>query len=227
MLVLGVALLAGAFGVAAAFARAPDVVTLPATAVGSHSAVLQGTVNPRDKSTSYSFEYGTTIWYGKFTPAASAGKGKADVAAVYNLTGLQAGTTYHYRLVANSSDGISRGSDVSFSTTQDPLAPTAPSPATGETPPTPQPAAPPARPPAPVLGKSVNVAPALGTVTLRVPGSASAVPLHAAGSIPVGAMLDTRQGSSISRPRSPAAPHRARRSTEGSSRSARRHRATA
>jgi hypothetical protein len=194
VLVLGVALLVGAFGVAVAFARAPSAFTSPATAIGPHSAVLQGHLNPNDKATIYAFEYGTTTAYGKFTPPVSLGKGKADIQVNATLTGLQAGATYHYRLVANSNDGISRGGDVSFTTRSDPLAPTGPAPSPGETPTTSAPTDAPAPTPAPVLGKSVNVAPALGTVTLRVPGSADPVPLDGASSIPVGAIVDTRQG---------------------------------
>jgi hypothetical protein len=194
MLMLGVAVAVGAFGVTAAFARSPDAITKPATAVGPHTAVLQGVVNPRDKASAYAFEYGATTAYGKFTPAVSLGKGKTDIQVNATLTGLQAGTTYHFRVVASNNDGISRGSDASFTTTSDPLAPTAPSPAPGETPTTPQPTGTPAPLPAPVLGKSVNVAPALGKVLLRGPGSANPVPLDGASSIPVGAVLDTRQG---------------------------------
>jgi len=194
MLMLGVAVLVGAFGVAAASARAPDAITKPAAAVGPHTAVLQGVVNPRDKASTYAFEYGPTTAYGKLTSAVNLAKGKADVQVNATLTGLQAGTTYHFRLVASSNDGISRGGDVSFTTTSDPLAPTTPSPAPGETPTSPQPAGAPTPQRAPVLGKSVNVAPALGTVTLRLSASGNPVPLDGASSIPVGAILDTRQG---------------------------------
>jgi hypothetical protein len=194
MLMLGVALLVGAFGVAVAFARSPDAITKPATAVGPHAAVLQGVVNPRDKVSAYTFEYGATTAYGKFTPPVTLAKGKNDVQVSATVTGLQAGTTYHFRVVASSNDGITRGADAAFTTAPDPVAPTAPSPAPGQTPTGPQPADAPAPRTAPVLGKSVNVAPARGTVTLRAPGGASPVPLEGASSIPVGAIVDTRKG---------------------------------
>src|SRR5262249_39040889 len=118
----------------------------------------------------------------------------ADIQVNATLSGLQAGTTYHYRLVANSTDGTSQGSDVAFTTEADPLAPTAQPPAPGETPAPEDPTDPPATVPAPVLVKSVNVAPALGTVTLRARGSADTVPVDGASSIPVGALVDTRRG---------------------------------
>ena len=185
-------------GAAIADASAPAVVTRPATALGPTSAVLQGVVNPKDKSTAYTFEYGTTTAYGALSPAASAGKGKSDVPVSYALSGLAPSTTYHYRVVASNDSGTSRGADVAFTTAPAPntpgtptLAPSAPD----TTPSTPGSAPATATDAAPVLGERVNVAPAAGTVLVRAPGATSAVPLSGESSIPVGAILDTRQGA--------------------------------
>ncbi|MEN3284861.1 MAG: hypothetical protein V7607_6001 [Solirubrobacteraceae bacterium] len=157
--------------------------------------MLQGTVNPKDKPTAYAFEYGTTTAYGALSPGASAGKGKVDVAVSYPLAGLQPSTTYHFRLVASNDSGTGHGADGAFTTAPNPTAPGTPAPvppAPGTTtswgPTTPSETA-------PVLGQSVNVAPATGTVLVRAPGATSSIPLSGAASIPVGAILDTRKGA--------------------------------
>jgi hypothetical protein len=194
MAMLGLTVLVGVVGPAGALAKAPTVSTLPASAVGPHSAVVGGIVNPNDKPATYSFEYGTTTAYGVATAAASIAKGKSDVSVTATLTGLQPSTTYHVRLVASNNDGIMRGADVAFTTSADPTAPEVVAPAPGDTGALPGvPGTGPA-PPAPVLGQSVNVAATVGTVVVRLPGAASAVPLRGTSSIPVGTMVDTRKG---------------------------------
>jgi hypothetical protein len=195
IVVLGSTLLVGAVVPTSALAKAPRVSTLPVSAVGPHSAVGRGSVNPNDKPTTYSFEYGTTAAYGAATAAASLAKGKVDVPVGGTLTALEPSTTYHVRLVASNSDGITRGVDVAFTTSGDLTAPEAAAPAPGDTGALPSvPGTTPAPPPAPVLGQSVNVAPTLGAVVVRLPGALSAVPLEDASSIPVGTIVDTRRG---------------------------------
>jgi DNA-binding beta-propeller fold protein YncE len=77
------------------------------------SATLNGAVDPGTGVASYWFEWGTTAAYGhRTTPAASAA---GPVSA--RLTGLEAGTTYHVRLVARTMSGTSGGSDTTFTTT--------------------------------------------------------------------------------------------------------------
>jgi hypothetical protein len=190
IVVLGSTLLVGAVVPAAALAKPPSVTTLTASSVGPHSAVVGGSLNPNDKPATYSFEYGTTTAYGTSTAAASIAKGKVAVTVVATVTGLEPNTTYHFRLVASNSDGTAHGTDVTFTTSADLTAP-APGDA-GASPSAPGPT--PAPPPAPVLGQSVNVAAAVGTVVVRLPGAASAVPLHGTSSIPVGTIVDTRHG---------------------------------
>jgi hypothetical protein len=197
MVVLGACLALAAVVAAVALAKAPNAVTRPASAVGPHSAVVEGTLNPNDKPATYSFEYGTTTAYGLVTSAASVAKGKNNVAVSATLTGLEPSTTYHFRLVASNSDGTTRGADVTFTTAADPTAPevTAPAPAD----PAPAASAPgtsvtPAPPPVPELGQSVVTAVALGTVIVRLPGATSAIPLQAASAVPVGTIVDTRHG---------------------------------
>lgn len=100
----------------AARAAAPTVSTGPATAVGSTTATVGGTVAPGGRSTTWYVEYGTSTSYGSRTTSTSAGSGTAAGSVTATLSGLRAGTTYHYRLVAVNGDGTSRGGDAVFTT---------------------------------------------------------------------------------------------------------------
>jgi hypothetical protein len=172
----------------------PLAVTGAPTSVTTYSAVLQGSVDPNEEQTTYSFEYGTTSAYGNLTPFASAGKGKTYVSVGYALAGLAANTTYHVRLVAGSKEGVAHGADVTFTTAAEPVAGSAP-PSWPSAPSAPG-SAPELAPKAmPVLGQSVNASETAGTVLVRVPGATSAVPLAGVSSLPVGAIVDTRKGT--------------------------------
>jgi CSLREA domain-containing protein len=100
----------------------PDVSTGDAVTITSNGATLQGQVTPNARATSYRFEFGTTTTYGTETALQSAGSGVTPVAVSAPLSGLTQGTTYHYRLVASNSDGVTLGADRTF-TTRDTLAP--------------------------------------------------------------------------------------------------------
>ncbi|MGH3081907.1 MAG: hypothetical protein ACRDNH_12375, partial [Gaiellaceae bacterium] len=121
LLLAGLALLSSGAGVAGVLA-APTAITGPVSAVGSTSATASGTVNPAGQSTSWYFEYGTGTSYGKKTASKSAGSGTANVQVSGALTGLSAGTTYHYRLVATNGAGTARGADGIFATPTAPVA---------------------------------------------------------------------------------------------------------
>jgi hypothetical protein len=196
-LTFGACVAVGAVIAAAALAKAPSASTRTASAIGPHSAVIQGVVNPNDKPVTYSFVYGTTPAYGSLTPLANIAKGKANVPVSATLTGLQPSTTYHFQLVASNSDGTTSGGDLTFTTAADQSAPevTAPAPADpGATPIAPAPNETPAAP-TPVLGQTVNVAATVGTVVVRLPGAARPVPVEATTSVPVGTLVDTRKGA--------------------------------
>jgi hypothetical protein len=194
LLALG-ALAAGTATATAGKVETPVVQTQPPTAVTTTSAVLHGLVNPNDRMTTYWFELGTTTAYGTATNTASAGKGKAAVTVNHGIAALEAGTTYHVRVVASNDKGVAPGADVTFTTpaavqeAAAPLpAPAAPSPLPG-TELVPAPAA------APSLGRSVAVAPASGTVLVRVPGATHAAAIAGGASVPVGSIVDTRAGT--------------------------------
>ncbi|HET7485864.1 MAG TPA: SMP-30/gluconolactonase/LRE family protein [Solirubrobacterales bacterium] len=96
---------------------APPVVgTYDASAVTDSAATLNGAVNPNGKETTYHFEYGTSTSYGSSVPVpdAGAGVGSKPVEVSRELTGLTAGATYHYRLVASNSEGTTYGADRHF-----------------------------------------------------------------------------------------------------------------
>ena len=120
-----VAVLRGVAGSASA-ATAPTAITGPVTTVGPTTATLSGTVNPNGSATSWQFEYGKTTTYGTSTAATNAGAGTANTGVSANLTGLTAGTSYHYRLVATSTaGGTADGADGIFTTSASPDAVTA------------------------------------------------------------------------------------------------------
>ena len=73
-------------------------------------------MNPDGQATTWYVEYGTSTSYGSKTANVSAGSGTANTAVSAYLTGLTAGTTYHYRVVATNSSGTARGADGIFTT---------------------------------------------------------------------------------------------------------------
>jgi uncharacterized delta-60 repeat protein len=96
---------------------APTVTTGGASGVGETSALVSGAVNPGGLQTSYRFEYGISQQYGRSSASGMLGAGTASVGVSAQLTGLQPGTTYHYRLVASNGDGTVDGADGTFKTT--------------------------------------------------------------------------------------------------------------
>jgi subtilisin family serine protease/sugar lactone lactonase YvrE len=78
---------------------------------GPTEAVLRAKVNPRTVATSYRFEYGETSAYGNSTALKGAGSGSSDLIGTEAVGGLKADTTYHYRVIATSSEGTVYGAD--------------------------------------------------------------------------------------------------------------------
>ena len=98
--------------------NAPTVTTGEATLVKQTSATLNATVNPEGQSvTECRFEYGTSNSYGSSVPCASLpGSGTSPVAVSASITGLNANTTYHYRVTAANAGGPAHGADQSLVT---------------------------------------------------------------------------------------------------------------
>lgn len=95
---------------------APTVTTGAAGPITEVSARIRGQVDANGLATTYHVAYGHTTAYGLSTGAATAGSGTSLVGVSARLKGLQAGTIYHYRLVASNGDGNSRGADKIFKT---------------------------------------------------------------------------------------------------------------
>ena len=105
------ALVTGAPGVAAPSKSSGYMQT-----AGGTTATLAGGVYPNSLDTTYFWQYGTTTSYDSQSTAAGAGSGTAPVLTSTTLTGLAPSTTYHYRLVAQNSAGMSYGYDYTFTT---------------------------------------------------------------------------------------------------------------
>ena len=103
----------------------PVVTTGSASAVAATTATVSGTVNAKGVSTTVTFQYGETLTYGSSaaaTPSPVTGFNATAVSAA--LSGLIPGTTYHYRVVASSTNGNTEGADQTFTTTAPPVATT-------------------------------------------------------------------------------------------------------
>jgi DNA-binding beta-propeller fold protein YncE len=84
--------------------------------VGVAEATITAEIRAHGTATSYRLEYGTTTAYGSATAEASAGAGLEAVTLRIQLNGLEPGTTYHARLAATNTNGVSHGSDITFTT---------------------------------------------------------------------------------------------------------------
>jgi hypothetical protein len=122
----------GADGIFAT-AAAPGVVTGAATSVTPTSATLNGSVDPNGRPTTWLFEYGTSTSYGSKTPAKSAGSGTSSGSVSAAVSGLTRAKLYHFRLVASSDAGVSRGADRTFTTSGPPVVVTGPAQGVGAT----------------------------------------------------------------------------------------------
>jgi len=146
--------------------------------IGTASVRLRGKLRANSQATDYSFEYGTTTAYGSETPEAYAGSGYDLNAVSAEVKGLEPGTKYHYRLVAENDAGESKSADRVFST----------EPIRAETPSDPV-----EEPAAPDFGKTVVVEPT-GTVLVKAPGGGWEN-MEPGAEMPLGATFDTRRGA--------------------------------
>jgi hypothetical protein len=98
------------------------VATGAASALTGTTATVSGTVNPNGSPIEECFfEYGPTESYGSEAPCMpQPGGGSVPVSVTAGLTGLQGGTTYHYRIFAEGEGGPSHGGDGTLTT---PIAP--------------------------------------------------------------------------------------------------------
>ena len=105
-------------GPAAAVINAPPLVTPKPAVQTADGFELKGSVDPYGLDTHYHFEYGTTTSYGTNVPVpdADAGSNEGFVPVSQVVTGMQPGTTYHFRLEASNSAGPNTSRDETFTT---------------------------------------------------------------------------------------------------------------
>ncbi|NUO10388.1 MAG: SBBP repeat-containing protein [Candidatus Brocadia sp.] len=94
----------------------PEVITESTTSITSDSATLNGIVNANGLSTTAWFQYGPTSGSYTYTSSTQSVSGFDDTAVNIGISGLSAGTTYYYRIVAQNSAGTSNGNEMSFIT---------------------------------------------------------------------------------------------------------------
>ena len=96
--------------------QAPTANTQAACCLSSSGAKLNGSVNPNYLSTTVTFEYGLTNAYGNsVTATQSPVTGNSATSVSAGISGLNSGTTYHFRIKAVNSLGTSYGDDMAFS----------------------------------------------------------------------------------------------------------------
>ena len=97
--------------------KTPTITALTANYITSNSAVLSGTVQTKSADTTYYYEY----WIGSGTRAVTTAKTISAAIAEAQVTekpqGLQANSTYRYRLVATNNAGTVSSATKTFSTT--------------------------------------------------------------------------------------------------------------
>lgn len=115
-------ILAGESATAAVFAfgevAAPSAAATLASGIAQTTATLNATVNPGgDTVQDCRFEYGPTESYGQEAQCSEyPGFGTEPVPVSAEVSGLQAATTYHYRVVATNVAGTSESADGQFTT---------------------------------------------------------------------------------------------------------------
>ena len=103
----------------------PTALTGAVTNIATTTATIGGSIDANDTTTAGSFEWGTSSTLASYTSVATATTptGSAPVNFSSNLTGLTAGTTYYYRIVATSFGVRYPGEIYSFTAYESPSAP--------------------------------------------------------------------------------------------------------
>jgi uncharacterized protein (TIGR02145 family) len=95
----------------------PSATALDATNIETHSATLNGTVNPGLLQTTIDFEYGTTTGYGNtIASTQSPVSGDSAVSVTANVTGLNPGSIYHFRMKTVNEIAVTYSNDLIFVT---------------------------------------------------------------------------------------------------------------
>lgn len=99
---------------------APRITGGAGTATATTSANVSANIDARGNTTTVTFEYGPTTAYGAAVTVPANGVGPFPIGAT--LTGLAAGTTYHFRVRAINEEGeATPGGDLTFATPAPPV----------------------------------------------------------------------------------------------------------
>ena len=90
--------------------------TQAASNIQRQSATVNGSFEGSSENTHYHFEWGLTSAYGNSTPEEETGVVTEPTSIAADIAGLEVGTVYHFRVVAQNSKGVSVGEDRSFVT---------------------------------------------------------------------------------------------------------------
>lgn len=109
------------FGPAPICEEAPQIGSTSASDVTASSASLHARINPCSAPTTYRFEYGlsdcaSSVCSSIPLEGQSIGSGHDPISVAQTLSDLQPDTTYHYRVVAKNSFGVSPGPGRTFVT---------------------------------------------------------------------------------------------------------------
>lgn len=95
----------------------PGAVTGPVSALGSNSATATGVISANNQATTWFVQYGLTTNYSANSTAQVIPATAIPLPISVQLTGLQSGTTFHYRLVAAHDNAPAQfGADMTFVT---------------------------------------------------------------------------------------------------------------
>ncbi len=112
----------GVFAIYSPVALASGAPIITNTSVGDlrlNTAMLHTDVNPNGLSTTYKVEYGKTKLYGKSTLVTGLKSASTSEHFDIELPGLEAMSTYHYRVSATNSAGTTTTADTEFETLLD------------------------------------------------------------------------------------------------------------